>query len=193
MNTHLDALNATSARYLHDTRTIFESSLPVVAQVNSAVERAQDLVSKVSQVVENSTSQAVSAKLANQIANNAISKANQVHHDANYMLHVLKNFENVSEEAILRTNASLSKTDMLEQQLSEVIANASTVSVDVQEAVDVSMRAIELRRLAHHLAVNESTVRKFKIKGGIVIVSSTCNLEGGENAFTSTRTRSLTF
>ncbi|XP_031551743.1 laminin subunit gamma-1-like [Actinia tenebrosa] len=158
LNMYLSNLDATTARYLNNTRTIFESSRPVVAQVNSAVVRAQDLVSKVSQVVENSTAQAASAESSNQIANSAINQANQVHHDATYMLDVIKNFESVSHEAILRANASLSKTDTLEQQLSEVIGNASSISVDVQDSVNASMRAIQLGGLSYHLADNESKV-----------------------------------
>lgn len=165
MNTYLDNLNATTTRHLQDTRTIFESSRPVVAQVNSAVERAQDLVSKVNQAVQNSTTQSTSAGLANQIANDAINKANQVQRDATYMRDVMMDFERFSNEAILRANASLSNTDMLEQQLAEVIGNASTVSVDVQESVNTSMRAIELGRLANHLAVNESKVRNLGPEG----------------------------
>ena len=152
-----DAKNL-AAHYLNQTNDLYQSSAPVIVQVNTAVERSVHLREAVQDVVSNGTQQLQVSQTALTTTQMAVERASRVHGDTQNMLEVASNFETESRRAQISANNSLRTVASARNNAHRIITNVSAVNESSTHSLSLATEALRLGIMVKNLSVSQEQV-----------------------------------
>lgn len=147
-----------AAHYLNQTSDLYQSSAPVIVQVNTAIARSVHLGQAVQDVVSNGTQQLQESQTALTTAQMAVGRGSRVHGDAQKMLEVASNFETESHRAQTSANNSLQTVASARNSAHRILTNVSAVNESTAHSLSLATEALRLGIMVKNLSVSERKV-----------------------------------
>lgn len=147
-----------AAHYFNQTSDLHRSSVPVIVQVNTAIERSVHWDEAVQDFVSNGTQQLQESQTALTAAQAAVERANRVHEHAQKMLDVASNFEAESRRAQASANNSLRTVATARNNAHRIITNVSAVNESSAHSLSLATEALRLGIMVKNLSVSEKQV-----------------------------------
>ena len=147
-----------AAHYLNQTSDLYQSSAPVIVQVNTAIARSVHLGQAVQDVVSNGTQQLQESQTALTTAQIAVERGSRVHGDAQKMLEVASNFETESHRAQTSANNSLQTVASARNSAHRILTNVSAVNESTAHSLSLATEALRLGIMVKNLSVSERKV-----------------------------------
>ena len=147
-----------AAHYLNQTSDLYQSSAPVIIQVNTAIERSVRLGVALREVISNGTQQLQESQTALNAAQMAVDRASRVEGDAQKMLEVASNFETESHRAQASANNSLRTVASARNDAHQIIMNVSAVNESSAHSLSLATEALRVGIIVKNLSVSEKQV-----------------------------------
>lgn len=167
-----DARNL-AAQFLHQAIALYQSSAPVIVQVNAAIERSVLLGEEVQAVVSNGTQLLQGSQTALFCAQAAVTNANQVYEHARKMLEVAKNFQAESHRAQQSANESLLTVATVRNNAHRIMTNVTAVSESSSQSLITATEALHLGMEVKNLSLSEKEVCVLLVNSFVIVRGKT--------------------
>ena len=158
-----------AAQFLHQTITLYQSSAPVIVQVNAAIKRSVLLGEVVQAVVSNGTQLLQGSQTALFSAQAAVANANQVYEHARKMLEVANNFQAESRRAQQSANESLLTVATVRNNAHRIMTNVSAVSESSSQLLITATEALRLGMAVKNFSLSEKEVCVLLVNSFVIV------------------------